>query len=67
MHTILKQAKQTLLLLEPCRQHGFVQFHVANALPKPNHYDTALAIATPLSQFMQNLIHKLLYVEFGCN
>ena len=58
MHTILEE--QILSLLEPCRQHGLVQFHVANALPKPSHHDTALAIATPLSQFMQIFIHKLL-------
>jgi len=65
MHTILEQ--QTLSLLESCRQHGLVQSHVANALPKPNHHDIALAIATPLSQFMQIYIRNLLYTELGCN
>lgn len=64
MHTILEE--QILSLLEPCRQHGLVQFHVANAHPKPSHHDTALAIATPLSQFMQIFIHKL-YVELSSN
>ena len=53
MHTILEE--QTLLLLEPCRQHGLVQCHVVNALPQPNHQDTSLAISTLLSQIHAEL------------
>jgi len=47
--------EQKLLLLEPCRQHGLVQFLVVSALPKPNHHDTSLAIITPLSQLHAEL------------